>query len=208
MTAEILGKLFGSSGRVKVIRLFLLNPRLIFTKKEISRKCKIGNDIAGREISFLRNIGLIKNKAETIGNLIKLKNGKMKKTKKKIEGLGLNEFFPLLNPLKGLIADAVSVNKEKIIKLIKSSGNIKLIIFSGIFTQTEKSEIDLLVVGEAVRRPALENILSKIETDTGHEIIYGLLNTKEFFYRFSMNDRLVREILDHPHEKALNKLDI
>ncbi|MFA4890486.1 MAG: hypothetical protein WC587_02545 [Candidatus Paceibacterota bacterium] len=206
--SEILEKLFGSSSRVKVIRFFLLNQKEILNLREISRKCKIGNNVAKREISFLKGIGFLKNKSEIITNLIKLKNGKTQGKKKKIEGLGLNELFPLLNPLKGLIVDAVSINKEKIIKSLKSAGNIKLIIFSGIFTETEGSGTDILVVGDGIKKALLENVLKKTEVEIGKDIIYGFFDTKEFLYRFGMNDRFIREILDSPHEKAVNKLGI
>lgn len=208
MTAGILEKLFGSSGRVKIIRFFLLNPKEIFNMREISRKCKIGNNIARREISFLKSIGFLKNKSEMITDLIKLKNGKMKGKKKKIEGLGLNELFPLINPLRGLIVDAVPINKEKIIKSLKSAGNIKLVIFSGIFSGTEGGETDILVVGDGIKKIFLENALKKAEVEAGKDIIYGFFDTKEFLYRFGMNDRFIREILDSPHEKAVNKLNI
>lgn len=156
----------------------------------------------------MKGIGFLKNKSEMITDLIKLKNGKMKGKKKKIEGLGLNELFPLINPLRGLIVDAVPINKEKIIKSLKSVGNIKLIIFSGIFSGAEGGETDILVVGDGIKKIFLENALKKAEAEAGKDIIYGFFDTKEFLYRFGMNDRFIREILDSPHEKAVNKLNI
>lgn len=206
--AEILEKLFGSSGRVRVIRFFLLNPKEILNLGEISRRCKIGNNVAKREISFLKGIGFLKNKSEIVTNLIKLKNGKTQGKKKRIEGLGLNELFPLLNPLKGLVVDAVAINKEKIIKSLKSAGNIKLVILSGIFTETEGSGTDILVIGDRIKKALLENVLRKAEVEMGKDIVYGFFETKDFLYRFGMNDRFIREILDSPHEKAVNKLNI
>ena len=206
--AEILEKLFGSSSRVKAMRLFLLNPKEILNQREISRRCKIGNNVAKREISFLKGIGFLKNKSEIVTNLIKLKNGKTQGKKKRIEGLGLNELFPLLNPLKGLVVDAVAINKEKIIKSLKSAGNIKLVILSGIFTETEGSGTDILVIGDRIKKALLENVLRKAEVEMGKDIVYGFFETKDFLYRFGMNDRFIREILDSPHEKAVNKLNI
>jgi len=206
--SEILEKLFGSAGRVKVIRFFLLNQKEILNSKEISRKCKIGNNVAKREISFLKGIGFLKNKSEKITDIIKLKNGKTKGVSKKIEGLGLNELFPLLNPLKELVVDSISVNKEKIIRSLKTAGNMKLIVFSGFFVGKEGGDTDLLVVGDGVKRALLESILNKIEAEAGKGIVYGFFETKEFLYRFGMNDRFIREILESPHEKAVNKLGI
>jgi len=206
--SDILEKLFGSPARVKIIRLFLQNPLDLFISKEISRKCNINSSVARREISLLSRIGLIKQKTASVGTIIKLKNGKIKNKKKKIQGLGLNEMFPLISPLKNLFIEAVSFNKERMIKGLKSIGDVKLIILSGFFTQAENSPADLLLVGDRIQKPKLDRILKRIERELGKELAFTLFDSKEFLYRFSMYDRFIRDILDYPHEKALNKLEI
>lgn len=155
-------------------------------------------------------IGLLKNKKEFIDTLVKLKNGKVKNKKKKIEGIGLNEFFPLLEPLRNLFLDAVIFDKEKMIKSLKSSGDIKIIILSGIFMSPVGigGQVDLLLVGDKVKKVKLDNVLRKIERDLGREISFVLFDTKEFLYRFSMYDKFLRDVFDSPHEKALNMLKI
>lgn len=205
---DTLEKLFGSPARVKIIRLFLQNPLDLFFPKEISRRCKINSNIARREISLLERAGLIKQKTSSIDTLIKLKNGKVKNKKKEIQGMGLNEFFPLINPLKNLFLEAIAFNKEKTIKSLKSVGDMKLIVLSGIFMQADNSSVDMLLVGERVQKSKLERIIRKIEREIGKEISFVLFDTKEFLYRFSMYDKFINDILSSPHEKALNKLDI
>lgn len=205
---DVLEKLFGSPARVKIIRLFLQNPLDLFISKEISRKCNINSSVARREISFLSRIGLIKQKTSSIDTIIKLKNGKIKNKKKKIQGLGLNEMFPLINPLKNLFIEAVSFNKERMIKGLKSVGDVKLIILSGFFTQVENSPADLLLIGDKIQKPELDRILKRTEKELGKELVFAFFDSKEFLYRFSMYDRFIRDILDHPHEKVLNKLGI
>jgi hypothetical protein len=204
----ILEKLFGSSARVKIIRLFLLNPETLFGFREISRRAKVNSDTARREISLLKNINFIAHKEEKIDELIKLKNGKIKNRKKKIQGLRLNSLFPFLQPLKNLVITAAPLDKEKLIKKLNAIGRMKLIILSGVFTQSEDSKVDLLLAGDSIRRNALERLLKRIEAETGKELIYAVFNTNEFLYRFGMYDRFVRDVLDYPHEKILNKLNI
>ncbi|MEW5907578.1 MAG: hypothetical protein AB1643_00100 [Patescibacteria group bacterium] len=206
--SDVLERLFGSSARIKIIRLFLINPDEIFTLKGISSRCRINSNIAKREVSLLKDIGLIKYKSEKIEMIIKLKNGKIKNKKKKIQGLKLNEFFSLLRPLKNLLIDSISINKEKILKSLKLAGNVKLIILSGFFIDYEDGKVDLLLVGDGIRRAAIENILRKLEIKIGKELLYSIFDTKEFMYRFAMNDRFIKDILDFPHEKVLNKLNI
>lgn len=204
----VLEKLFGSSARVKIIRLFLLNPETLFGFREISRRAKVNSRSLRREILVLKNIDFIKQKEEKIDELIKLKNGKIKNRKKKIQGLRLNSLFPFLQPLKNLVVTAAPLDKEKLIKKLNSIGRMKLIILSGVFTQSEDSRVDLLLVGDSIRRSALERLLKRIEAETGKELIYAVFNTNEFLYRFGMYDRFVRDVLDYPHEKILNKLNI
>lgn len=210
MSSMVLEKLFGSTSRIKIIRLFLLNPENLFTTNEISRRCKVQISTVRREISVLKSIGFIKEKTETIETILKLKNGKVKnKTKKqKITGLILNDFFPLLIPLKNLILNATPVDKEKMIKKIVSAGKIKLIILAGIFIQSDESRVDMLIIGDAINKSKLENALRGIESELGRELQYAIFNTKEFLYRMDMYDKFLRDILDYQHEKVINKLNI
>jgi hypothetical protein len=204
----VLEKLFSSSARVKIIRLFLLNPETLFGLKEVSRRAKVNPHLLRREISLLKNIKFVAQKEEKIDELIKLKNGKIKNRKKKIQGLRLNSLFPFLQPLKNLVVTAAPLDKEKLIKKLNAIGRMKLIILSGVFTQSEDSKVDLLLAGDSIRRSALERLLKRIEAETGKELTYAVFNTNEFLYRLGMYDRFVRDVLDYPHEKILNKLNI
>jgi len=204
----VLEKLFGSAPRIKIIRLFFLNPETLFNPKGISRRVKVTLPVARREILLLKNIGFIKQKEGMIDEIIKLKKGKIKNKKKKIQGLKLNTFFPFLHPLKNLVVNTAPIDKEKLIKILSSIGRMKLIILSGIFIQSDDSKADVFLVGDSIRRGALERALRNIEAQVGKELVYAVFSTKEFLYRFGMYDRFVRDVLDYPHEKIVNKLDI
>jgi hypothetical protein len=206
--AGVLEKLFGSSARIKIIRLFFLNPEILFSPREISRRAKVALPAARREILLLKNIGFIKEKEEKIDEIIKLKKGKIKNKKKKIQGLKLNTSFPFFHPLKNLIINTAPIDKEKLIKILSSIGRMKLIILSGIFIQSDDNNTDLLLVGDSIRKSALERALRNIEAQIGKELVYALFSTKEFLYRLGMYDRFVRDVLDYPHEKIVNKLNI
>ncbi len=208
MPSGILEKLFGSSARIKIIRLFLLNPDAFFAPKEISRRSKVVLGLVRREISLLNKIDFIRQKTEKVDKVIKLKNGKIKNKKKKIQGLKLNESFPFLHALKNLVLNAAPINKEEMVKALKKSGRIKLIILSGIFIQSDDSRVDLLLVGDTIKKNALEKILGNIEAEIGKELTYSVFGTKVFLLRMGMYDRFVYDILDYPHEKIFNSLDI
>lgn len=59
---DILGKLFGSSARVKIMRLFLLNPLTPFDTTQISEKSKTKKEVTKKETVLLEQVGLIQKK--------------------------------------------------------------------------------------------------------------------------------------------------
>ncbi|MCR4311355.1 MAG: hypothetical protein NUV54_02190, partial [Candidatus Taylorbacteria bacterium] len=77
----------------------------------------------------------------------------------------------------------------------------------GVFIQDTDSRIDLLIVGDLLRTPALETVIRNIEAEIGKELRYAVFETADFEYRFGMYDKLVRDILDYPHRKVLNRLN-
>ena len=210
-----LEKLFGSSARVKMIRLFLSNPENVFSLEDVSRRAKAPTPIAKREISLFKAIGLIKQKDEIMeepclsrGEPVKLKDGTIKTKKKKFNGYFLNALFPFVHALRNLVLNAAPVDKEAMIKEINTIGRIKLVVFSGIFTNHENSRVDLLLVGDSMKETKLDKVLKNIEADIGKEIVYAVFKTDDFMYRLGMYDRFIRDILEYPHEKVVNKLNI
>lgn len=228
MNADVLEKLFGSSARIKMMRLFLLHPGDVFTNADIIRRTKSSATSVRRELLMMKKIGFIKQATQEVEFSFKkrkrvrkkpqkgkkIKGSKytyemvteVKKTKKR--GWRQNEVFPLYRALEGLILNAVPTSKEKLLGKIRKLGRIKLVILSGIFIQENDSRLDILIVGDSIKRGALEKMLSDVEAEIGKELDYTLLNTKEFLYRLGMYDKFIRDILDYPHEKLLNKLNL
>ena len=203
-----LEKLFGSSARVKIIRLFLSNPENVFSLDDVSRRAKVLTPSAKREISLFKSVGLIKQRDETTDEIIKLKDGTEKIKKKKFNGYFLNALFPFVHALRNLVINAAPADKEAMIKEINTIGRIKLVVFSGIFTNRENSRVDLLLVGDSIKETKLDKALKNIEAEIGKEIVYAVFKTDDFMYRLGMYDRFIRDILEYPHEKAVNKLNI
>lgn len=203
-----LEQLFGSAARIKIIRLFLLNPQEFFTQGEISRRCKATAGAVRREVFLLKKVGFLKEKPETIDNIIKLRNGKIKNQKKRIQGISLDLSFPLLNPLKNLVVNSAPISRNEVMKKISKAGRIKMIILSGIFIQNENSRVDLMVVGDSLNRGLIERIIRWVESEVGKELAYAVFTSEDFAYRLSMRDKFVRDIMDYPHEKILDKLGL
>lgn len=201
---DILSELFSSSALIKILRLFYLNPEEVFELKEISKKAKVSLKSARVEINLLKKIGFIKPGSKQIEIAYKTK----KPRKKKVKGWVLNEPFPFLLPLKNLVLNAAPLSRDKILRKLKGLGRVKLIVLSGIFVQEEASRVDVLIVGDSLKKGKIENAIKSLEAEVGKELAWANMDSEEFLYRMAMYDKFVRDILDYPHEILINKLDI
>ncbi len=191
---ETLSKLFGSEAKVKIIRLFLFAPETVFDTPIIADRTK--EDIAKvrREMTGLEKIAFVKRRAKS--------NGKGGTTR----GFVLNTNFGYLASLQAFLINSKPLEQKEIIKKFSALGSIKLIVVAGIFTHNPDSRVDLLIVGDNVKKGPLEHVIKDMEAEIGKELRYAYFGTADFLYRLNMYDKLVRDILDYPHEKLVNKL--
>ncbi len=169
------------------MKLFLFNPEINFEKSEIVTKAKVTSENANRELRLLADISLIK---------------------KRSKGYILNQDFGFLKQLKNLLINNEPLQQGDIAKRIGKTGKIKLIIVSGVFIQSDDSRIDLLVVGDEISERQLKNIVQTMESEIGKELKFTSLKTEDFKYRHSICDRLIRDVLDYPHEIIVDKIGL
>ncbi len=204
--SDILAKLFNSASRVKFIRLFLLNPDEVLIFGDICRRAKTTKPAGRKEIALLKSVDFIRPKSSYIPVKIP---GRKKFRKKKIFGWKLNESFPLMHALKNFIFDASPVSRDQILKKIQKAGRMKLVVLSGFFAEdANNSRVDILIVGDGVKRGILEKTIKNLEAEIGRELTYAVFNTQDFTYRMGIYDKLIRDIFDFPHEKLLDKIGI
>ncbi|KKW36441.1 MAG: hypothetical protein UY81_C0027G0007 [Candidatus Giovannonibacteria bacterium GW2011_GWA2_53_7] len=205
---DILGKLFGSPARVKLMRLFLMNPEDIFDTPEIVKRSKVGVVLTRKELRLLLEIGLIKEKSFIKLHPRKNGNGKPEEfEKKKASGYVLDVQFPFLASLRSL-ATEIAIGKDDVAARFKNVGQIKLLIIAGIFLDEPDSRADILIVGDKLKRTLIENLLRRLEAELGKELTYGILETAEFEYRYGIYDKFIRDVIDYPHQIVVNKLNI
>ena len=126
----------------------------------------------------------------------------------KTTGYFLNPNFGLLKELRNLVINNEPLKHTDISKRLSRAGKIKLVIISGVFIQNEDSRVDLLVVGDQLKDRVLKNIIKTMEADIGKELRYSSLSTSNFKYRFSVCDRLVRDVLDYAHEVVVDRIGL
>lgn len=223
---DILEKIFGSAAKVKIMRLFLFNPNTPFDLAKIVERAKITSQAARLNIRLLENAHLIRprtfvkddKKAEKLGegegrrrgtgNKMAGRGRKSVTIKKRVRGWILNENFSYILPLQSFLVQASPLQDQIIVRKFNRTGKIKLLIISGVFIQEKDSRVDILVVGDGLRRGIIETTIKDMEAELGKDIAYSVFETKDFQYRLGMYDKLIRDILDYPHKKLVNRLGL
>jgi hypothetical protein len=204
---ETLTRLLGSASKVKLIKLFIFNPHTAFDIDALSEKTKESQSKIRQELGNLDKMKLIKRRV-FYKNVEKKRQGQKSTIRSKLRGWILNENFDLLVPLHTFLVNSNHLSPKDVSKKLSKSGNIKLVIVAGVFIHDPESRVDLLIVGDHLKKSSIENTIGSIESEMGKELRYAVFETTDFQYRLGMYDKLIRDVLDYPHEKIINKLAI
>lgn len=185
--ATSVAHIFGSEAKVRIMRLFIFNPSQYFAFKDVVLRTKEPGSKVRQE---LRNL--------TRANLIR----------KRGRSYFLNPNYVYRPAVENFLIDAVPMTEKDILRKLSKAGNMKLVLISGVFMHDKEARADMLVVGDHLRNGQLVSAIARIEAELGKEIRYAAFETPEFRYRLGIYDKLIRDILDHPHQKIVNKLEI
>lgn len=188
---EPLEKLFGSSARLKTLRLFVFNQDAVLTLADIVQRTKLSKDVVRSELGELLAAGLLRKKGTHAPARYQT-----------------NPRFEQLDALNTFIRDTTSVRPQSIMKALKRAGSLRLVALSGLFTGILETQIDLLVVGDRLEERALANAVHALEAELGREIRYAAFATADFRYRLEVYDRLLRDVFDYPHRLLIDKIGL
>ncbi|MEK7083310.1 MAG: hypothetical protein AAB972_03990, partial [Patescibacteria group bacterium] len=198
----ILQTLFESLAKIRLLRLFLQNPERDFTLQDIEQLTQIKRGSFLRDLHKLIKAGLIKEKQGIVREEKKENTHTKKKQKhrgqkpKKILFYSVNAEFPVFSELYDLIIKSSTASRKKLLEHIKRLGKIRLAILSGIFLNDETSRLDLMIVGDDIKKRSLERFLAATESELGKTLRYTIMDTDEFRYRMNMYDRFLRDLLE------------
>lgn len=187
--AEILEFLFGSKLKTRLIRFFLMNLEQEYSLGEICGK-NLLKPVPTRSVlnEFVRNKFIVERR----------KNGK--------KFYVSNQKFPLFFELKTLFIKSNIFPQCSSLDKIKTIGDVKLALISGVFMNYPKSKADIILVANNVSRNRLKSVMSNVEAEVGKEISYVLMTNEEFKYRMDMLDRFLLDFLESPHDEIVNKI--
>lgn len=209
---QFLEKLFESVPKARILRLFMQNQDRCFTLEEIIKRGGIKSGQTRKELLKFLRLGLLKKNTEVRREEIQKKSRSKNKPRKiviktkRVRVFCTNPDFFVLRELQNMVVTSSVASRKKLFRQIKGLGNIKLAVISGVFINSDRARTDLLIVGDNIKKGKLERFLSQIESEIGKSLRYTTMNKSEFIYRLDMYDRFLRDILEYPHEKLINKV--
>lgn len=204
---DTLSKLFGGSAKVKIMRLFISNTGTAYDSRMVSIKTHVNTTATRAVINLLRSVDFIKPKV-FVKQESHRRGGKKAVVKRKVNGWTMNPNFPYSDSMYNLLIQGRPTESAEILRRLRQVGALKLIITSGVFIRNPDSRLDLLIVGDKIKKGMLDSAVRNLEAEIGKEIEYAVFDTEEFNYRMNVYDKLVRDVIEFPHEKILNKLGI
>ncbi len=179
--------LFGSKTRVKLLHLFLNNPGKAFYVREITRLIDEQINSVRRELANMQAVGVIT--SDSADNKLYYE---------------VNQRYDYYVPFRAIFAD------EPIEPMLESPHEhiwqdavvqlpgVRLALLAGVLVKGSTSDVDLLLVGE-IPTVKLRNVVKQIEASESRELNYAILNYDEFYYRLSVRDKFITEILNGKH---------
>jgi hypothetical protein len=188
--------LFGSKTRVKLLHLFLNNPGKAFYVREITRLIDEQINSVRRELSNMLNVGIIT--SDTAEN-------KLYYT--------VNQRYDYYVPFRAIFADE-KIEAASQLSIahdweagLKALPGMRLIIAAGVLVKGSGSPVDLLLVGETPEAK-VKAAIKDVETSEGRELNYSILSYDEFYYRLSVRDKFITEVLKGKHSVVLDAENI
>lgn len=182
--------LFGSKTRIKLLHLFLNNPGKSFYVREITRLIDEQINSVRRELSNMMNVGIVK--SDTADNKLYYE---------------VNQRYEYYVPLRAIFGDdkdakeAVKAPKQSTLDWqakLDELGSVRLAVMAGVFVPGSSSKLDLIVVGNP-SPTKVKAFIKTLEKKEGREINYSVMPYDEFYYRLSIRDKFVTELLASKH---------
>lgn len=185
----MIDQLFGSKTRVQLLGLLLNNPGRAFYVREITRE--VGGQINSvrRELANLVAVGVVK--SSTQDNRVYYEADQDWRFYRE-----LSEMFA--QSAKKADDNKVPANAWK--AKFARAGDVRVVIFAGKLIYGSKSELDLLVAGDGISDTKFANLVKALEKESGASLNYSKLSFNDFYYRLSVRDAFVMNILAAKHE--------
>jgi len=193
----MIDKLFGSKTRVKLLHLFLNHPGQSFYVREITRLIDEQINSVRRELSNMLEVGIIT--SDTADNKLYYE---------------VNQRYDFYSALRAIFAgEAVTpahaapqaeASNTQYHDVIAAIPSLRLAVFAGVLVRGSTAAVDILLVGN-LSGAKVRSAVAVIEKNEGRELNYTVIPYDEFYYRLSVRDKFITEILANKHRVAVDK---
>jgi len=210
---DFLALTLGSTARAKVMRLLIFGGEKCLSVDEIAKRAQVAKHAARAECTYLAKLGVIKKCSRLEERPVKTKKrsaSKRKAKKIRVAGFMLDAHCEFLKPLRVFVRDTSPMQPDGITSKLRLAGRLKCVVACGTLVGDDEpvGSIDLLVVGDNLNERKLQSALRLIESELGREVRYASFQTEEFRYRMNVYDKLIRDVLDYPHEVLLDRFGL
>jgi hypothetical protein len=182
-TKNMLQELLVSEVRLKILKLFVLNPEKSYHVRAVVRAVGAEINAVRRELENLTNINLLRRRQSSNKIFYTVDTAHM----------FYGDLLGLLAKEEGLGAD--------ILKNIRNLGDMQFAVISKGFLRGRAAsplDVDLFIVGN-VKMEVLEGLLKIHQDKVGREINYSVMTDDEFRHRKRSNDQFVVRFLTQSH---------
>lgn len=185
--------LFGSKTRIKLLNLFLNNTGRAFYVREITREVGEQINSVRRELANLVNVSVIR--SDTVDNKVYYE---------------VDTSCQFYEPLRAMftnmdaIASETKVSTSTWMKKFDAIGDVRVVLFAGRLVYGSDSKVDVLIVGDNISQIKLKNVIKALERDSGGSLAYTTLSFNDFYYRLSVRDQFVVDILSEKYAVVLD----
>ncbi len=201
---EFLSKLLGSPARVKMLRLFVFNPERILDRELVVQAARVTPATATKELMALARADLVVRKTFYKDPILRAGSKVMKK--RKSIGWVLNQQYAHIVPLRRFLRDTLSVSYTDVRKRLKGVGTIRLLVLSGFLIGEKDAGLDILIVGNKLNEQEIKIVIRSLEAEFGIELRYAVMSVDDYQFRRRVRDKLVRDVMDFPHEALIDQI--
>ena len=190
--------LFGSKTRVKLLGLFMNNPDRSFYVREITRNIDEQINSVRRELANLVRIGIITDKS--VDNRLYYQ---------------VDTKFKYYHALHEMFADDSEVVSGAKVSIddwatrFRAATGVQVVVFAGTMVYGSTSKIDLLIAGgNRMDQGKVKTLIKALERDAGTSLNYTILSLDDLYYRLSIRDRFVLDVLESNHTIVLDSAGV
>lgn len=187
--------LFGSKTRVKLLHLFMNNPGKAFYVREITRLIDEQINSVRRELANMLSVGVITSNS----------------TDNKLY-YEVNQRYEFYSAFREIFAGTKQVTRKSSSRLkdgvanqsgdwqemLRAASGLRVAVVAGILVEGSAAKVDILLAGTIPDRK-LKDIIDQVESAVGRDVNYSLMTYDEFYYRVSVKDKFIYDVLANKH---------